>query len=332
MRQLVVFLVFILQQIWITGQQLSYDSFMDHLNGLEIESDYSGALEYLLSYESAFPEQWFTLSKEQIYLNEKMQRYVDNLNVLKEGHQRGFFYFLHTAIPRYKPYLEYPEFGELLETDRQLYSKALEKSSTIYQVVLPTGFNPDFDYRLFIIFHGGNSNFQKVRNHWNDDLLNTRFIKVYLQSYRHFDSESFTWRSGDPRSDGDIMRIYREILNIYPVDTTSIVLGGMSAGASYAIGMALRGVIPVTGFIAFCPGLPQEMSSDTAMSKLRTVIRGYMLGGENDYYQEQQERLCEIFDQIGLECLYVREEGMSHQYPKNESKYIREGLHFIMKD
>lgn len=331
MKHLLISLLFIPPSLWIQGQQLSYESFIEHLNNLEKEGSFIEAQEYLLSHVSSFPEKWFSLSKEQIYLNEKGMKFEENLDIYKEGHRMGFFYFLHPAIPRYKPYLKLPGFEELVETDRQLYEKALQHSTTLYKLDLPPGFSPNNSYPLFIIFHGGNSNFQRVRKHWNEEMLDTHFIKLYLQSYRHFDSESFTWRSGDPRSDSDLLEIFKEIRDTYPVDTSRVLVSGMSAGATYAIGMALRGLIPVSGILTFCPGLPGEIAPGAGAYTFPSDIRAYLLGGENDYYREHQENLCGIFDQVGLDYLYVIEDNMSHQYPEDEGKYIKEGIHFIMK-
>lgn len=314
------------------GQQLSFESFMDQLNILEREGKFTGAQEYLFSYADSFPGQWFALSKEQLFLNEKLLAYQENISIYKEGHRRGYFYFLHPAIPRYKPYLELPGFEDLVETDRQLYEKSLEHSSTLYQLDLPSGFNPNKSYPLFIIFHGGNSNFQRVRKHWSEELLDKQFIKVYLQSYRHLDSETFTWRSGDPRSDRDIKKILEEIRLAYPIDTGRIIVSGMSAGATYAAGMALRGLIPVSGLLAFCPGLPGEMKSMDFFSPHGSGIRIYLLGGEKDFYLESQRELTAILDELGLEYKHLIVEGMAHQYPEDEARYIREGLDFITND
>ena len=302
MKRLLLLQIFILKALWIPAQQPA---------------------------GTGDSEQWFSRSREQIRVNEEKMMFEENLQIFREGHRKGFFYFLHPAIPRCKPYLDFSEFEALVEADRELHQEALEQARTIYQVQIPTGYSPEYDYPLFIIFHGGNSNLQKVKMHWKEESLDQQFIKVYLQSYRCFDSESYTWRSGDPRSDNDLLGIYNEIMDAYPIDSSRVVVAGISAGANYAIGMALRGVIPVSGFLAFCPGLPGEMQSDNLLSDLRSDIRGYILGGEYDFYLEEQAKLTKVFDQMGLEYLYLIEEQMYHQYPEDESMHIRRGLEFI---
>ncbi|RLE02111.1 MAG: hypothetical protein DRJ13_05990, partial [Bacteroidetes bacterium] len=318
--------------MWVIGQELSYNRFNQHINQLESEGDYQRAMDYLCAYRDNFPNQWFMLSKEEIFLNEKMMKYEQNIAIYREGQRQGYFYFLHPAIPRYQPYLTLEGWEELMASDRELHRKALEKSITKYQVDLPPEFVAGEVYPLFIVFHGGNSNFEKVRKHWNDPELESKFIKVYLQSYRHFDSEAYTWRSGDQRADSEIKRVYSELQQHYRIDSNKIIVAGMSAGATYAIDMALRDVIPVTGFIVFCPGIPYKLKSDTAYGHLKSDMRGYLLGGEHDYYLDHQQKLTHIFDAIGLDYKYSIVEGMSHQYPENESIYIKEGIKHILND
>ena len=329
MRRWFVLLAFAFLPLWTHSQAPGFEGFLHHLNKQEEAGNFTRAKEYLLSRMDEFPDQWFYLSKELVYIHEKTGEYEENLSLFDLGHRKGFFYFLHPALPRFRPYLEFPEFEDLTEVDRKLYEDALSRSSTQCRVDLPADTHPGQTYPLFIIFHGGNSNLRKVTAHWHETCLESSYIRVYLQSYRHFDSDTYTWRSGDPRSDADLRDIFRELVETYPVDTGRIVVAGISAGANYAIGMALRGVIPVTGFIVFCPGLPSEMDTIVSPSVLRSDVRGYLVGGEFDFYRESQLRLLERFEGLGLRYEYVLEKGMYHQYPRDEAGYIREGLRFI---
>jgi len=332
MRCWFFFLAFAFHPLCAQEPSPDFEDFQNHLHKLEEAGNFTRAKECLLSRMDEYPDQWFHLSKELVYIREKTGEYEENLSLFAHGHRMGFFYFLHPALPRFKPYLAFPVFEELMDTDRKLYEDALSRSSTHYRVDLPPDFHPGQRYPLFIIFHGGNSNLKKVTAHWHEASLEHSYIKVYLQSYRHFDSDAYTWKSGDPRSDADLREIFRELAGAYPIDTGRVVVAGISAGANYAIGMAIRGVIPVTGFITFCPGLPSEMDTILSPSDLCSDVRGYLVGGEFDFYRESQLRLLERFDGIGLEYEYVLEKGMYHQYPMDEARYIREGLRFIFPE
>ena len=272
---------------------------------------------------------WFAWSKERIAGHEEQGQFHENLALFQEGHRKGYFYFLHPALPALKPYLDLPGFSELMEADRILYDSALEASNTLYSIKLPEDFRQDGSYPLMLIFHGGNSKLQRLEKHWNQKYLDSTCIKAYLQSYRHFDSFSFTWRSGDPRSDIELQQIYGEILDKYPVDTSRILLAGISAGANYATGMALRGILPAHGIIAFCPGLPQVFRQACEPASLHTSFRMYILGGEHDFYLEQQQELMAHLDRLRIPYAYVQVKGMGHQYPEDEGKYLLDGLRFI---
>ena len=89
---------------------------------------------------------WFTQSREQIRLNEKDSLYKANLSLFRQGHQKGYFYFLHPALPQFEPYLDFPEFEKLVEEDRLLYEAAMETSLTRYQVKLPNRIDVSENY------------------------------------------------------------------------------------------------------------------------------------------------------------------------------------------
>jgi hypothetical protein len=58
---------------------------------------------------------------------------------------------------------------------------------------LPAGCDPMSRYPVIFIFHGGGKSVQSVKDHWQGPVMNKHLIKVYLQSYRHFDNGSSTY-------------------------------------------------------------------------------------------------------------------------------------------
>jgi poly(3-hydroxybutyrate) depolymerase len=220
-------------------------------------------------------------------------------------------------------------FDEIAKSDSDLRAKAIEQSTTLYELEIPKKYKINNDYLVIFIFHGGGSNLQKVMNHWSSKMLDKNFIKVYLQSYRCYDSGTFGWKSGDERADSDILKIYKEVSGSYRIDSTRIYVAGISAGATYAIDMAFRKVIPVSGIIAFCPGLPQDLVAESLEEYKPSHMKAYIVSGENDYYQGTQRQMTEIFDLVGFEYKHLVIDDMGHQYPKNENFYIDQGIKYI---
>ena len=110
-------------------------------------------------------------------------------------------------------------------------------------------------------------------------------------------------------------------------DKNCLIVAGISAGGTFAIDLAIRQIIPVTGFMVFCPGIPTILSESFNLDM--PGVRGYMLGGEEDHYLSRQKKMEEIFDREGLSCRHEILEGMGHQYPPEESRWIEEALYFV---
>lgn len=311
---------------------LTYRQLLDSLNQLEQDSLYQKAKTLLNLNEKYFQDKWFELSKERIYLNEKLGNYYENLSVFSNGHKREYFYLIHPNLPQYKSYLEFEEFDSITKTDQQLRNEAIKNSKTIFEVILPNDYSSENEYPLILIFHGGGSNLIKVKEHWNSEELSNDFIKVYLQSYRHYDSETFGWISGDKRTYSDIKDILNELKTNYTIDTTRIIVAGISAGGTCAIDVAMEQIIPTTGFLTFCSGIPKELTHDFVQSKPELDITGFIVGGENDYYLPKQVQLVEILNKANIKNQHLIIPTMGHQYPVEEDEYIKAGIEFILQN
>lgn len=308
---------------------LSYDYFMDSINKLERDSLYHIARNLAINYLENTTNNWFAVSKELIYINENLGNYEDNMLVFSKGHRAGYFYLIHPSLPKFKPYLTLERFDSISRTDLKMRSQSLEKSNTIYEVHLPNNYQENRMYPLIIIFHGGGSNLEKVKNHWQSPLVDSAFIKIYLQSYRYYDSQTFGWRSGDKRSDDDIIEIYTQILEDYQVDTSCILVAGISAGGTYASDIALRNVIPVKGVISFCQGIPKNLSGGHSNTTLNSNTIYYMVGGDKDFYLNRQLELVDIFLTNNIIHNHIIVDNMVHEYPENEQFFIENGINFI---
>ena len=172
----------------VTGQDIYCDSILRKVYNLEKEEKFELAYDFLSKEISNCPDRWFEISKELIYINEKLAQYERNLGIFKQAHFKGYFYFIHPQIGKYKPYLSLPEFDKISEEDFRLRDSINKTSKTLYEVVLPNNYKIDSTYPLMFIFHGGGKNMKDSKGHWHSEFLNGSFIKVYLQSYLHFDS------------------------------------------------------------------------------------------------------------------------------------------------
>ena len=324
-----IFLTFVNYPKCEQGQILDFSDFEQQVNQLEEEGRYQDAIQLTREVWDRFPESEFDLMKEMIYLNEKTGQHEKNLQIWENGHQKGYFFLLSPRIPKYEPYLEYTLFDELVSRDESLRSAAFKESQTIYEVVLPEQYDAQRKYPLLIIFHGGGSNLNRSRNSWKIvSPLDTDFITIYLQSYRCMDSNTYGWLSADERTHQELKGCFDELIEQYPADLSHIYLGGISAGATMALDIALSKSIPVKGVIAFCPGLPRNL---TEKSIITTQPKVYILAGENDFYRPKQQELVGIFEKTGIKYKYKIIPGMGHEFPGDYEQILQESLNYVMR-
>jgi predicted esterase len=307
----------------------TFSDFESRVNQLEKNGFYREAIQLTQKVWNQFPENEFDLMKEMIYLNEKTEQYTQNLNLWEAGHQKGYFFLLSPRIKKYEPYLQYPQFTELSQTDEALRQAALKNSKTIYEVVLPALYAATLKYPLIIVFHGGGSSLERAKRSWKIfPPLTNDYILIYLQSYRPMDSGTFGWSSADERSHREIKECYDEILDLYSVDTSQVYLTGISAGATMALDVSLKKILPVRGAIAFYPGMPRKLTSETLITSKPKI---FMLGGETDYYLPKQKQLVELFEKTGNQYTYKIIPGMGHEFPHDYERIMTESLSYFLQ-
>jgi len=307
----------------------SYDDFKAKVNKLEKMKKYDEAIKFTQKAWEQFPDRMFELIKELEYLYNKTGQYEKNLNLWRNGHEQGFFFLLNKRMKKFAPYLQFFQFDSLVLKDTALREAAIAKAKTIYRIVKPVNFDPDRKYPLALIFHGGGSNLERVQKHWHSTQLDSFFIKVYLQSYRYYDSRTYGWRSGDKRAYSEIKTIYNRIRKQVEIDTMNILLAGISAGGTFALDLISHKIIPATLFIGFCSGMPQYFNESVAQKLKLNNTKIFIVGGEKDYYLPKQKQLMEIFNKIQMDAKHIIVEKMGHQYPVNEGYYINQAIKYF---
>lgn len=329
-RGILILILPVLLSIIAAAQVATVDSLLNNVQNAVIKGEYGLARNMVSEMMTLFPDRWYEQSKKMISINNSSGFYLENLNLFNEGHGRGCFYFIHPLMPEYSPYINLPGFDTISARDLFLRQQAIELARTSYTAEIPDSYSSEVSYPVILIFHGGGSTAKKAMEHWQVPALNKRFIKIYLQSYRHFDYNTFGWGTGDPRLDEDLRSIFNEIKGQYNIDTGKVFTAGISAGASAAIDISLRGVIPVKGFIAWCPDIPAFLRNRQFSALIGDSVRGYISAGEDDNFRPRQEILIRLLDSLNIDHKLQVEAGRGHDYPADENTSVNEALKFIL--
>ncbi len=294
---------------------------MEEVNRLESREQFVAAGQLLGKNWRRYPEKRFELIQKMVVLNEKDGHLQKNLVLWNEGHSEGLFFLIHPNLPQYKNYLEIPGFDITAIIDQQLRVAALGKSQTRFVVRPAVSVVENRCTGTLFIFHGGGSSLAEAQNRWEfSSEFQSQFNLVFLQSYRFYDCRSYGWRTGDDKGLAQLDRCYQLIKELIAVDPQNTYLTGVSAGASMAIDVALREIIPARGIIAFCPGFPRDVFNENLIVNNDPVIS--IVAGEEDFYRRRQTELMQTLDSTGFEYISEIITGFGHDLPGNFEEYI----------
>ena len=316
------------QETEINDREKQFALFMDEVNQMESEGRFEETKSFLTDQWDNFPEQWFDLARELVYINKKANLFQDNLQVFMEGHERGYFFFLHPQLPSCKPYLQYDAFQAIAEKDMALREEALIKSELTWEVRLPDNYSADKDWPVVIVLHGGGSSKDRAKEHWVSTLLSQYFITVYVQSYLHYDSDSYGWRKYDPRAREGLVDCYHAIKAEYSIDTASISICGISAGATMAMDAFVSDLFPLRAVIAFSPSMPAEFYVSLKNMEASEEKSAMIMIGELDSKKRlgESEEMARALDSAGLKCVMERISELGHDYPEDFTSWLNYAL------
>lgn len=302
----------------------------DQLWRLSSEAKQAEVVDLLDSVSHDYPDNQFEISDWYGRLYLELKQYEKAFDVWADGHTKGYFYMLHPNIPLFKEVADIPRFKELSEADLALRSKAMETSQTISEIVLPDNYDPSNSYPLLIALHGGAGTIERAKRHWQSERLSSDFVVMFVQSYRHYNLKKFGWSGGDERSRADIRKLYDELVKEYRIDTTRVIIGGISAGWGMTIDIALSSSIPLAGFYGVCPGKPRAFEAELVAGMKARGLKGYIIAGETDFFHDRQVEMNALFDEAGLPYEYHVIEGLGHEFPEDFGDWIDRGLAYLL--
>jgi hypothetical protein len=291
-------------------------------------------LKKALSKEKSPYERYSIIFSELSFLYAEGGQYQECLKVLKEGQDEGLFFPL-MKTPRTWP--EYYDslaaqsgFSSFIERNNQLKEEALKSAKLEYLVQLPTGYEAGKRYPLLMVMHGGIGSHIGSSTEWHSPKLDSEYVVACVQGSAILGSFLCSYQQSDI---ANIAVAYRQVVQKYSIDTSRVILGGVSAGGAIAIGLVMRGHIPATGWLLAVPVKPQSL--DELQPKLdeiaKTGMRAAFLCGEHDDMIKIQKEMGVTFDKHNIPNRFIVASGIGHEYSKDFPKEIDLSLEFISK-
>lgn len=187
-----------------------------------------------------------------------------------------------------------------------------------YSVYVPENYNPSNCYPLVVSLHGGSGHGSGQVWMW---LKEARSQGVVVLCPTSLDS---TWNLGDPEADTlNILRHVETVSKNWNVDTSRLMLHGISDGGTFALA---SGLLEGSEFTHLVPCFPSfhplliEMSSPPRLK----AIRIYLIHGALDWMfpVEGSREAYQTLQRVGVDIVYREIEELSHSYPDEENESI----------
>lgn len=197
------------------------------------------------------------------------------------------------------------------------------------EVSLPEGYDPALRYPLFIALHGGGENVDVFIPEWTSPLLRKEFIVAFPQSTQLVAMNGYNWTEDVGRSLREIREAYQQVVDAYSVNQEQVLVGGFSSGGVASLEVVLQDALPVKGFVALCPGMPEAFTPESVREARDRGIRGTILTTEMDGRVEQQRRIDEVLTQEGLPHEFHITPNIGHWYPEDLGERIDRAIAHI---
>jgi predicted esterase len=144
--------------------------------------------------------------------------------------------------------------------------------------------------------------------------------------------DGFSWTEDYEVSRTEIRDAFLEVSEEYPVDPERVIVGGFSAGAMAALDLVLEDIVPVRGFVALCPGKPENFSVEAIGAAGDRGLRGTILTTEMDPRVGEQREMVAVMEREGFPHEFHVTPDTGHWYPEDLAERIDEAIRHILAE
>jgi len=265
------------------------------------------------------------------FLYTQTKQFGKCLDMWNAANKKGICFDFRVGDNFYPSYLsayrDNSRFIEFIASNDSLLAALSIDAKADYFVKLPLGYDKSKKYPVIIILHGGVGTYYRTYENWKSDFIDNDFVSVYAQGREI--KGSFA-RGYGKNGISDIEMIYKEVIENYSVDTTSLVLAGQSAGGGLSLRLINNNLLAKGIFLAF-PTKPKDFDIQKAKSLQESSVRVVMICGEQDkrFYPGQLE-IFRLLDSVEVENKFIKYPNLGHEFPNDFDSQLDQGLNYIL--
>ncbi len=312
-----------------------YDGILREIDRFFATDDYSAALELLETTWPGLPDAAPDVRLVEIlvfkaYCLARLKRPAEALGVFRSMLRCGLSCSL--SSPAYDEVRALSEYAAFARENAALLDRDQRRAKVEMDVEAPVNLPRGATAPAFLILHGEPGNLVRTHDVWPTDAIVGRgVIAAYVQSSQVRSAGRYMWSPDPARARADVQEAVRGLCRRYPIDTSRLILGGFSAGATAALDALLGEKVPGCGFICLCAGdRPESLTPGSLRSARERGVRGVFFEGERNWPDEEEQAMLEAMNAAELPVELVLNPGCAHEAPADFALRIEQALDFVL--
>jgi predicted esterase len=307
-------------------ESMTFRELTDRMVSLYTERKYADALQLVEQNADRFPEQSARTTFWKMCLLSLCGRPDDVLSIFQEGLDSGLWWAkIQFVDPDLDAVRELPEFRRLVDVSQEKYEEArthVERD----QVILMPDEPASGMYPLLIALHGRNGNKESNLEFWG--VARQRgWLVVSPQSTQPLFSGSYCWDDTE-RGIADLLFYHGQVSKQYQIDPQRVIIAGFSQGSGMAIYAAVRGTLPVRGFI----GIGTWWADAGELASESRNIRGYFITGLKDHTLDRAREIQAVLKDNGVPFSEEVHADIGHEFPPDFETSFGAAIDYIFKE
>lgn len=311
----------------LVAQERTYGEMRAEVVELYGQEKFAEAAEILGAALELYPENLMANCVNLALMNLRLERLDKSLDAIRYGLDHGIWFGKYTFLdPTWDPMKEQAGWAAIESLNEEAKAREAATVGPRLEVVLPEDYDPSRSYPLFMALHGGGENLDLFMPNWTSPGLKREFIVAFPQSTQLVAMDGYNWTEDLGLSLREIREGFEKVVEEYPVDTDQVIVGGFSSGGVASLEVVFKNAIPVQGFVVLCPAMPEGFSADEVREASERGIRGTLLTTEMDGRVDQQKRMAEVMEEVGLPLEFHITPDIGHWYPEDLGERIDKAI------
>ncbi|MHA2247076.1 MAG: hypothetical protein ACXADY_19180 [Candidatus Hodarchaeales archaeon] len=294
---------------------------------------YNKGLKIAIDSIDSFPENptmtyiWAALFYVLLGKNEK------SLQTLAEGLTKGAVWLPPFLEEGFQGLKDNPRFLEIIEISRKRFSHLKDLDQAELLVRTPKNYSTSKRYPLLLVFHGRFDCNAANDIHWRNIIEHKEIFLALLQSSQIQSGNHFVW-DDENKSFMDFQRALSILVKRYPIDTSRIVLAGVSQGSELALVAIFSGLAAATKFISVIPafgGFSYQLIEKDSLRNKKGKICGCFIVGEQDPRFSKTKTFLELLMENGVYYKLFSYPELGHQIPDDFDQVLIKAVDFVLK-